>query len=37
MYDLSGRNVSGPPPRPLESYEVHVQGDEIIVSRRQKA
>lgn len=37
MYDLSGRNISGPPPRPLESYEVHVQGDEIIVSRRQKA
>ncbi len=37
MYDLSGRNVSGPPPRPLESYDVHVQGDEIVVSRRQKA
>ena len=36
MYDLTGRNVSGPPPRPLESYEVHVQGDEIIVNRRQK-
>ena len=36
LYDLNGRNVSGPPPRPLESYEVHVQGDEIVVSRRQK-
>ena len=37
MYDLSGRNISGPPPRPLESYDVHVQGDEVVVSRRQKA
>ncbi|HUU14597.1 MAG TPA: Rieske (2Fe-2S) protein [Terriglobia bacterium] len=33
LYDLSGRNVSGPPPRPLESFEVHVQGEEVIVSR----
>jgi Rieske Fe-S protein len=32
-YDLTGRNVSGPPPRPLRSYEVNVKGDEIIVSR----
>jgi cytochrome b6-f complex iron-sulfur subunit len=33
MYDLNGRNVSGPPPRPLEQYSVHVQGDEVFVSR----
>jgi cytochrome b6-f complex iron-sulfur subunit len=33
MYDLSGRNLSGPPPRPLEKYQVHVQGDEIQVIR----
>jgi cytochrome b6-f complex iron-sulfur subunit len=33
MYDLNGRNVSGPPPRPLEKYQVHVQGDEIHVIR----
>lgn len=33
MYDLNGRNVSGPPPRPLEQYQVHVQGDEIQVMR----
>jgi len=32
-YDLTGRNVSGPPPRPLEEYKVNVRGDEIIVSR----
>ena len=37
MYDLSGRNVSGPPPRPLDSYQVHVRGDEIVVSRNREA
>jgi Rieske Fe-S protein len=35
FYDLNGRNVAGPPPRPLETYEVHVRGDEIVVSRSQ--
>jgi Rieske Fe-S protein len=38
VYDLNGRNVSGPPPRPLEEYKVSFRGDtpgqeEIIVSR----
>ena len=33
VYDLDGRNVSGPPPRPLERYDVHVVGDEIVVER----
>jgi Rieske Fe-S protein len=37
MYDLNGRNVSGPPPRPLEAYEVHVQGEDVVVSRKQGA
>lgn len=32
-YSLTGRNISGPPPRPLTAYEVHVQGDDIVVSR----
>jgi Rieske Fe-S protein len=32
-YDLNGRNVSGPPPRPLDKYVVHIQGDEIQVTR----
>ena len=36
IYDLRGRNVSGPPPRPLEDYDVHVRGEEIVVTRRQK-
>jgi cytochrome b6-f complex iron-sulfur subunit len=35
-YDLNGRNVSGPPPRPLEAFEVQVRGDEIFVRRRRE-
>jgi Ferredoxin subunits of nitrite reductase and ring-hydroxylating dioxygenases len=37
MYDLNGRNVSGPPPRPLEQFQVHVRGEEVIVSRTRGA
>jgi cytochrome b6-f complex iron-sulfur subunit len=36
MYDLNGRNISGPPPRPLEAYQVHVRGDEIVISRKRE-
>lgn len=32
-YDLSGRNVSGPPPRPLEEYEVKIIKDEIVITK----
>ncbi len=32
-YDLNGKNVSGPPPRPLPSYIVNVRGDDIVVSK----
>jgi len=32
-FDLSGNVISGPPPSPLESYEVEISGDEIIVSK----
>jgi Rieske Fe-S protein len=38
VYDLEGRNVSGPPPRPLETYKVILRGEagqeEIVISRR---
>ena len=35
-FDLEGRNISGPPPRPLEKYEVHLEDSgEIFVSRSQ--
>lgn len=33
VYDLNGKNVSGPPPRPLEPYKVFVKGDQIVVSK----
>lgn len=32
-YDLSGRNVAGPPPRPLTEYTVQVVGEDIFVTR----
>ncbi len=32
-YDLSGVNVAGPPPRPLETYKVNVASGDIVVSR----
>ncbi len=37
VYNLQGANVSGPPPRPLELFEVHVRGREVVVSRRSQA
>lgn len=33
-FDLNGRNVSGPPPRPLEEYTVTVKGEDVIVSQQ---
>ncbi len=32
-YDVSGRNVSGPPPKPLQPYTVNVKGDDVYVSK----
>jgi Rieske Fe-S protein len=33
-YDLSGKNVAGPPPRPLDQFEVTVKEEDVIVSLR---
>jgi Rieske Fe-S protein len=33
MYDLTGRNISGPPPRPLTEFKVTQKGDDVIVSK----
>jgi Rieske Fe-S protein len=33
-FDLNGKNVEGPPPKPLEEYVVNVRGDQIVVSKR---
>ena len=31
-YDLAGKNVAGPPPRPLTEYPVTLSGENVIVS-----
>ena len=36
LYDLNGRNIGGPPPRPLDLYSVHIKGDDIYVSRNRE-
>jgi len=36
-YNLDGRNISGPPPRPLEAFDVQVRGEEIFVRRRRES
>jgi cytochrome b6-f complex iron-sulfur subunit len=33
-FDLYGKNVAGPPPSPLEQYDVAAQGGDIFVSRK---
>ncbi len=32
-YDLNGKNISGPPPRPLQPFVVTEKGDNIFISR----
>ncbi|MBU0561637.1 MAG: ubiquinol-cytochrome c reductase iron-sulfur subunit [Bacteroidetes bacterium] len=32
VFDLKGRNVSGPPPKPLTELAVNILNDEIIIS-----
>lgn len=33
-YDLTGRNISGPPPRPLDPFVVKLKGEEIYISKK---
>lgn len=32
-FDLNGRNIEGPPPRPLDAFVVNVRGNQIVVSK----
>jgi Rieske Fe-S protein len=32
-YDLNGKNIEGPPPRPLDNFVVNVRGSQIVVSK----
>ena len=33
-FDMAGNVISGPPPRPLEAYDVEVVGQDIFVSKK---
>jgi Rieske Fe-S protein len=33
-FDLNGKNIAGPPPKPLEEFKVHISGEDIFVSRQ---
>jgi len=33
-FDLNGKNVEGPPPKPLEEYAVNFRGDQLVVSKK---
>ena len=37
IYDLKGRNISGPPPKPLTEYIVSIINNEIVVSKPTQA
>ncbi len=32
-FDLNGKNIDGPPPRPLDSFVVNARGNQIVVSK----
>src|SRR3989338_5148380 len=32
-FDLNGQVISGPPPRPLEAYQVNIRGEDVVVSK----
>ncbi len=32
-FDLNGKNIAGPPPRPLDSFAVNARGTQIVVSK----
>src|SRR6266508_319277 len=33
QYNLSGKNIGGPPPRPLEEFQVNTRGEDIVVTK----
>jgi len=34
FYDLNGKVLSGPPPRPLDQFDVRLKGDDVVIGRR---
>ncbi|MBC8345018.1 MAG: Rieske (2Fe-2S) protein [Candidatus Marinimicrobia bacterium] len=37
LYDIEGRNISGPPPKPLGQFDVAIQNEKIIVTKPELA
>ncbi|HZP43660.1 MAG TPA: Rieske (2Fe-2S) protein [Candidatus Binatia bacterium] len=33
-FDLTGRNIGGPPPRPLDALAVTVRGEDVVLARK---
>ena len=33
QYNLNGKNIGGPPPRPLDEFKVNTRGDDVVVTR----
>ena len=33
QYNLGGKNIGGPPPRPLEEFTVNTRGDDVVVTK----
>jgi cytochrome b6-f complex iron-sulfur subunit len=33
-FDENGKNIEGPPPKPLETFEMQVEGEKLIVARK---
>ncbi len=36
VYDLSGKNVSGPPPKPLGVYSVSIVDDQVLITEEKE-
>ena len=32
-FDLNGKNIAGPPPKPLEPYSVNVRGEKLVITK----
>jgi Rieske Fe-S protein len=33
-FDENGRNIEGPPPRPLEIFDITIEGDRLIIAKK---
>jgi Rieske Fe-S protein len=33
-YDEDGKNIKGPPPKPLEFFNIEIKGERLIVSKK---